>query len=426
MAKIKPFRAITYNQDAVKDLSTVVCPPYDVISTMAQRQLQEMSPYNLIHILLGKDIPGENKYKRSAGYFKDWLKNKILIQDERPAIYFYNQQYNLKGERRSRFGFIALLSLDSSIFAHEHTRLEPKEDRLKLLKAAKANLSPIFVIFPDSNRIIQRTFNQEIINRKPFIDIVDKDKVAHQVWRIDSPEVFSRIQASMHKESIFIADGHHRYEVSCAYRDGMKKKLGALSGEESCNYLLAYFTNLDPRGLTIFPVHRLLKLDLPLELGELRVKLSAYFDVEEVKDGLKFFFLMEKGGQTEHVLGMYKDHRYWLLRLKNVKILDKIIAEKPREYRSLDVCILNYIVLKNILGIELKDKDKFTFSPHADELIDSVDNNTSHIAFFLNPVKAEKIISLALKNERMPAKSTYFYPKVLSGLVINKFNEDKR
>jgi len=426
MAKIKPFRAVTYNQDEIKDLAKVVCPPYDVISPSAQQHFHEISPYNLIHMLLGKDIPGEDKYKRSAGYFKDWLKNKILIQDERPAIYFYNQQYNLKGERRSRFGFIALLSLDSSIFEHEHTRLEPKEDRLKLLKAAKANLSPIFVIFPDSNRIIQRTFNQEIQNKKPFIDIVDIDKVAHQVWRIDSPEVLSRIQASMSKENIFIADGHHRYEVSCAYRDGMKKKLGTLSGEESFNYLLAYFTNLDPRGLTIFPVHRLLNLGSPLELNNLKVKLSVYFDVEEVKDRVKFFFLMEKGGQTEHVLGMYKDNRYWLLRLKNVKILDKIIAEKPREYRSLDVCILNYIVLKNILGIELGDKDKFTFSPHADELIDSVDNHTSHIAFFLNPVKAEKIISLALENERMPAKSTYFYPKVLSGLVINKFNEDKR
>jgi len=425
MAKIKPFRAFTYNQDEVKDLSKVVCPPYDVISPSSQQYFQEISLYNLIHILLGKDIPGENKYKRSAGYFKDWLKNKIIIQDDRPAIYFYNQQYNLKGERRSRFGFIALLSLDSSIFKHEHTRLEPKADRLKLLKAVKANLSPIFVIFSDRSRIIQRTFQQEIQNKKPFIDIVDIDKVAHQVWRINSPELLKAIEASMLKENIFIADGHHRYEVSCAYRDEMKKKSGALSGEESFNYLLAYFTNLDPRGLTIFPIHRLLKLGSPLELGELRVKLSAYFDVEEVKDKNKFFFLMEKGGQAEHVLGMYKDSRYWLLRLKNVKILDKIIADKPREYRLLDVCILNHLILKNILGIELGDKERLTFSPHADELIDSVDNNASHIAFFLNPVKAEKIISIALENERMPAKSTYFYPKVLSGLVINKFNEDK-
>jgi len=425
MAKIKPFRAITYNQDKIKDLTKAVCPPYDVISPSSQQHFHEISPYNLIHMLLGKDIPGEDKYKRSAGYFKDWLKNKILIQDERPAVYFYNQQYNLKGERRSRFGFIALLSLESSIFKHEHTRLEPKADRLKLLKAVKANLSPIFVIFSDRSRIIQRTFQQEIQSKKPFIDIVDEDKVAHQVWRIDSPEVIEAIEASMQKENIFIADGHHRYEVSCAYRDEMMKKSGALPGEESFNYLLAYFTNLDPRGLTIFPIHRLLKLDSPLELNNLKVKLAVYFDVEEVKDRAKFFFLMEKGGQAEHVLGMYKDGRYWLLRLKNVKILDKIIADKPREYRSLDVCMLNHLILKNILGIELGDKERLTFSPHADELIDSVDNNNSHIAFFLNPVKAEKIISIALENERMPAKSTYFYPKVLSGLVINKFNEGK-
>jgi len=225
----------------------------------------------------------------------------------------------------------------------------------------------------------------------------------------------------MSGENIFIADGHHRYEVACTYRDAMKQKLGTITGEESFNYILSYFTNTDSRGLTILPIHRLVRLNSGLKLDNFKLELREYFDLEEVKEKNRFFFLMEKGGRTEHVLGMYKDKKYWLLRLKNIKILDKMISDKPKEYRSLDVAILNTIILKKILELDLDNKETLKFSPDADEFIDSVDNSPLYIAFFLNPVKIQQIISIALNGERMPAKSTYFYPKVLSGPVINKF-----
>lgn len=374
-------------------------------------------------MLLGKDVSGENKYRRAARYFREWQKNKVLIQDNSPVIYFYSQQYTLRGEKRLRFGFIALLYLDSSIFGHEHTRLEPKEDRLKLLKAVKANLSPLFVLFSDRKRIIQSLHQRSIQDNKPLIDITDEEKVTHKVWRISAPEVLEKIQAEMQRVNIFIADGHHRYEVACAYRDAMKRKLGAITGEEDFNYILAYFTNVESKGLAILPIHRLVKLGSRLDTNTLKLALSEYFNVEEIKEKTKFFFLIEKGGQTEHVLGMYKDKKYWLLRLKNVKILDKMMTEKSRDYRSLDICILNHIVLKKVLGLDLEDKEKVTFSPHREELIEAVNNDSSSIALFLNPIKTEKIISVALNNEKMPPKTTYFYPKVLSGLVINKFEE---
>ncbi|MBU4472969.1 MAG: DUF1015 domain-containing protein [Candidatus Omnitrophica bacterium] len=421
MTRIKPFRAIVYNQEKIKDLTRVVCPPYDIISPLSQQYYHNLNPYNFIHILLGKDITGENKYRRAANYFKDCLKNRILIHDEKPAVYFYSHQYNLRGEKRIRLGFIGLLYLDSDIFGHERTRLEPKEDRLKLLKNVKANLSPIFVLFPDSKRIIQRLYQQDIEHRKPFIDIIDNENAVHKLWRLDSPDTLNRIQAGMQKENIFIADGHHRYEVACAYRNQIKRKSGAIKGDGDFNYIMAYFTNVASRGLTVLPIHRLAKLDSKLDMEDFKVVLSEYFDVREVKDKTQFFFLMEKGGQTEHVLGMYKNKRYWLLRLKNIKILDKMISDRPPEYKSLDISILNYIVLKKILGINLEDKERLVFSPNPDELIESVDNNQLYIALFLNPAKIQQITSLALNNEKMPAKTTYFYPKVLSGLVINKF-----
>ncbi|MBU3958594.1 MAG: DUF1015 domain-containing protein, partial [Candidatus Omnitrophica bacterium] len=261
----------------------------------------------------------------------------------------------------------------------------------------------------------------DIEHRKPFIDIIDNENAVHKLWRLDSLDTLNRIQAGMQKEDIFIADGHHRYEVACAYRNQIKRKSGAIKGDGGLNYIMAYFTNVASRGLTVLPIHRLVKLDSKLDMENFKVVLSEYFDVREVKDKTQFFFLMEKGGQTEHVLGMYKNKRYWLLRLKNIKILDKMISDRPPEYKSLDISILNYIVLKKILGINLEDKERLVFSPNPDELIESVDNNQLYIALFLNPAKIQQITSLALNNEKMPAKTTYFYPKVLSGLVINKF-----
>lgn len=424
MTKIAALRAVIYNQEKIKDLTQTVCPPYDIISRSQQEYYHNLSTYNFIHILLGKDIPGEDKYLRADNYFRDWLKKKILIQDEIPAIYFYAQEYNLRGEKKMRLGFIGLLHLEdnnSSIFCHEHTRLEPKEDRLRLLESVKANLSPIFVLFYDKKRIIQHIYQHQIQNSLPFIDIKDDVKTTHRLWRLTAPQILDDIQKKISNENIFIADGHHRYEVALAYRDQMKKLGYKITGEEDFNYVLAYFTDIKSKGLTVLAVHRLVNLDLAPDMNKFSLDLKKYFDLEEVKDKIRFFFLMEKAGQTEHVLGMYKDKRYHLLRLKNIKILDKLISDKPKEYRMLDVSILNYIVLKNILGLDLEDKQRITFNTNVDELIDSVNNNNNTIAFFLNPVKIREILQVALTDNKMPPKSTYFYPKVLSGLVINKF-----
>ncbi len=423
MATIKPFKALVYNQEKINKLADVVCPPYDVISPLRQDYFHELHPNNFIHILLGKDIDGEDKYVRAGKIFKEWQADNVFVQDAKPTIYFYTQQYKIQGETRTRFGFISLLRLedkDTSVFKHELTRSAPKEDRLKLLKQVHANLSPIFVVFMDKKKIIQRTYNKVLKNSPASIEVTDEEKTVHKIWRIDSAELLKQFEEAMAKENMFIADGHHRYEVACAYRDQMRRLLGQTQEDESFNYVLSYFTNTDPRGLSILAIHRLIKLDRQLDLKAFIEKLREYFEVEEVKDKAKFFFLMQKGGRSEHMLGVYKDKRYWLLRLKNIRILDKEMKDKPKEYRTLDVSILNQIVFKNILGIEVENKENITYNPDAEEFINRVDKDPSLIAFFLNPVKVQEIIAVALNGERMPAKSTYFYPKVLSGLLINK------
>jgi len=424
MAKVKPFKAFIYNQDKIKDLTKVVCPPYDVISSLQQQAYMDSDAHNFIHILLAKDIPNDNKYRRAADYFKEWIKEGILIQDKSPAIYFYSETYNLKGEKKTRLGFIGLLRLEdknSAVFKHELTRSEPKEDRLKLIRRVKASLSPIFAVFPDEKRVIQWIYQRHIQDKKPFINLVDRENVAHKLWRVDLVEVLAGIQEKMENENIFIADGHHRYEAACIYREEMRKKLGSTTGEEGFNYILAYFTNTDSKGLTIMPINRLVALEAGFDFEKFKLSLNEYFGVEEVKDKTRFFFLMQKAGSAEHVIGMYGRKKFWLLRLKNVKILDKIISDKQKEYRSLDVAILNYIILKKVLGLDIENKEKIAFSQDAEELIKKADESSLALAFFLNPVKIQQIISVALSGEKMPSKSTYFYPKVLSGLVINKF-----
>lgn len=426
MINIKPFKALFYNQEKLGDLSALTCPPYDVISASQQDYYYKLNPYNFIHLILRKEVPGEDKYKAAGELFKDWIKNKILIQDAFPGIYFYSQQYNIKGENKLRLGFIALLGLggnDSSVFGHEHTRIEAKEDRLKLIKKVNANLSPIFIVSKDGKRIIQRVY-QHIQNDPPYMEAKDTEKTVHKLWKINSPELINLVQSGMSKEDAFIADGHHRYEVSCVYRDEIKAKLGdKFKDDSSFNYTLAYFTNTDTRGLSILPIHRLLKLDKSLDLSKFIVELKKYFDVEEIKDKARFFFLMEKGGCSEHVLGMYKEKKFFLLRLKNIKMLDKLISDKPKEYRSLDVSILNHIIFKDMLGYDSANKNNLKYSPETEGFIEAVDNDPLSIAFFINPVKMQQIIDVALNGNKMPAKSTYFYPKVLSGLVVNKHEE---
>ena len=430
MNKIKAFKAVIYNPEKIEDFNLVVCPPYDVISPLAQEKYRERSVYNFIHVLLAKDLPADDKYRRAAAIFRDWLKEDVLARQERPAIYFYSQQYVIRGEKKTRLGFISLLRLgdekNSTVFGHENTHMEAKQDRFKLLKQVRANLSPIFVIFLDKKRIIQRIYQKHILGKEAFIEVTDDEKTLHKIWRLDTPEVLEAIEASMNNENMFIADGHHRYEVSCAYRDLMREKLGAqFSGDEDFNYCLSYFTNTDSRGLSISPIHRLFKLDKELDLNDFILKAKGYFDVDQVKDKIRFFFLLEKAGCTEHLLGVYKDKKYFLLRLKNIKILDKLIADKPKEYRTLDVAILNYLVLKNILNFDLENLPSVRYDPDPDEFIKEVDADPLKVAFFLNPVKIGQIINVALGGNKMPPKSTYFYPKVLSGLVINKLEYDK-
>jgi len=306
------------------------------------------------------------------------------------------------------------------VFGHEHTRLGPKEDRLRLLKEVKANLSPIFSLVYDKKSVIKKLYEQKIKKQPPFIDVTDEDKNTHKLWRISNPGIIKKITGGLSKENVFIADGHHRYEVACIYRQKMLKKIRRPTGKEGFNFVLSYFTDTNSDGLSILAIHRLIKLKSNFNMAHFRARLTDYFRIKDFSNKQRFFSALQKMGEKENVFGVYKDKKYLLLILKDKKILARLRRQKAIGHIILDVSLLNHIVFENVLGITPADKEKIFYSTEPDELIKQVDSRRSLIAFFLNPVKINQIISVALRKEKMPAKSTYFYPKVISGLVINK------
>ncbi len=277
MTQIKPFNALIYNQEKISDLSKVVCPPYDVISLKERDKLYNTDNFNLVRILLPSQERKEgkliDKYTNAKLKFLRWQKENILVSDKAEAIYFYSQGFPFKGENRTRLGFIALMRLKesgkSSIYPHEHTYQEHKDDRFALLKAAKANLSPIFTLFSDQERQVNLIFNNYLSEQPPMIDIVDGDAIRHKVWRLDDTKLISRLMDYMKNKNIFIADGHHRYEVACEYRDMMlrRKAKDPDTKSASFNYIMTYFIDMNSQGLTVLPIHRLVKR-LPLDWKE--------------------------------------------------------------------------------------------------------------------------------------------------------------
>lgn len=422
MTQIKPFCATIYNPSKIADLDRVFCPPYDVISPAEQDYYYQNHPYNFIRLILNKHLPGDNaaknRYQRAQDTFSEWLRQEILTKDAQPAIYFYLQEYLYQGEKKRRWGFIAALRLEDeggrNIYPHEKTHLVHKEDRLELLKKVRANLSPIFVLFSDREKNIAKISNRLLTEELPFIDIRDKEQTTHKLWRLTDEPAVNKIISDMQDKSLFIADGHHRFEVAAEYRRQMIEEKGFTSGKEDFNYIMSYFTDLDSRELLILPTHRIVKKFS----GDITI-LEDNFRIQKLKTREELGVLLAKAGINEHAFGLYQKDKVFLLRLKSEARVDKIIPDGSVEFRRLDVNLLKYFIF-NPLNIVSED---LIYTNDAKSAMDRVDRGEVAAVFLLNPVKVAQLREIALAGERMPQKTTYFYPKVLSGLVVSRFEE---
>ena len=443
MAKLFPFRGIIYNTKKIKNASKVMSPPYDVISPEEQDALYQSNDFNVIRLILGKDFPGDgeynNKYVRASAFLNGWLRHRILLRDEKPAFYLYEQKFTARGKTFSRIGFTGLLRLEDlgkgKVFPHEETYPKAKIDRLQLYRATHSFFESIFALYSDEKMKVIRAM-KPFMKRKPLIEAKDKDGVVHRLWRIDRKPVILKIVQEMRDKAIFIADGHHRYEAALRFKDELKLKNTKFTEEEAYNHIMMYFTPLEEKGLIVLPIHRAIR-HLPFYDPErFEQDLAIYFEVKPYPASKKtspqvrkrLMKELEKIGQTKHAFGLYLGHhRYFLLTLRDENVMDDLVTDdRPKAWKRLDVTILQYVVIDRLLNISQETEDKIIYTKSDEEAIKLVDEKGCNMAFLLNATKIDEIVSISSKLDKLPHKSTYFYPKLLSGLVMHKFDHAEK
>ena len=430
MAKILPFKGILYNRQKIKDLETVVAPPYDVISTRMRDELYKLNSHNVVKIILGKeyhkDSKNNNKYTRAADFLNRWLKRVVLEKDRKAAIYIYEQEYLHKRKVKKRIGFISLMKIEDPattlVLPHEYTFSKPKEDRLNLIRQTKANTSPIFCIFQDGANRVTSELRQYSRTKDPIVDI-SFEGVGHKVWRVTDSKMIKMIRIEFDKKQVFIADGHHRYEVALAFRDEMKKRFGK-SRSGKYNNVMVYFSSLTDESLTILSTYRVIKNMGNMRWNVLERRLRPYFNIENVKSKTEMFEKLERT-KKRYAFGIYfKNHHFYLLKLKDESALDDIIkVNKSRHWKRLNITVLHFLIFDHILHIDRfsSSSDNIIYTRDDDYAVNLVDSSECEIAFFQLSAKVIQVRDIAKGGDRMPQKSTYFYPKLLTGLVINKF-----
>ncbi|MEA3328765.1 MAG: DUF1015 domain-containing protein [Candidatus Omnitrophota bacterium] len=419
MAKIYPFQGILYNQEKIKDISKVTALPYDVISKRVQDDYYQLDSYNIIRLILGKTRPDDNqfdnKYTRARDFLEQWIKSDILKQDKEASIYLYKQDYSIFQQRHTRKGLIVSVRLedfeDKIILPHERTFSAPKEDRLQLIKATRANLSPIFAFYEGDGNGVEQIM-AAYSKKQPIIGLRDNDKIEHKLWAINQLQDIQIITDYLKDKSIFIADGHHRYETALNFRNEVKREKGQFSGEEQYNRIMVYLVDIN-QSFTVLPTYRVIKGLENIDLG----KLKEFFWVKTVKNN-ELLSRMKKEDQ-QHAFGMYYKKKSYLLILRDELVLEQLIDSRELKiWKKLDVMILHKLLIEHILGLDKKD---IGYSSDEKKVVELVDKEEFLAALFLNPVRIEEFKAVTKAHRLMPQKSTYFYPKPLSGLVINKF-----
>ena len=435
MALLYPFRGYRYDPRVVGPLDRVVTQPYDKISPDLQRDCYERSPYNVVRVTLSaekKEDP-ETDYPQAGAALARWIEEGALVEDPEPAIYPYYQEYEVEGERRLRKGFLALLGLKtagSGILPHERTMAAPKLDRLRLMRRLECNEDPIFMLYTEEKLAVNRLLDAHAESSPPSIEVVDDYGATHRVWAIRDRAAARRIQDAMTPEELFIADGHHRYETALDFMKECESRGWKPAALESFDKRLVACFNSADAGITILPTHRVVRDLARFDSAEFLRGAAQYFEVERVESAGDLVEKMKKTRGNAHVFGFYPGDRreFSLLVLRDEAKVDPLMLAHPEVYRHLDVAILHTLVLDRLLGI---DEAKLVAESHVDYVrereaaIRRVEEGSAQAVFFLNPTTVESVQRVALVGERMPQKSTDFYPKLLTGLVFMKMKIQK-
>jgi uncharacterized protein (DUF1015 family) len=436
LAQIHPFRAYRYDTRRVSPVN-VLTQPYDKISPEMQQQYYDLSPDNLITIEKGKAFPGDsennNVHTRAAEKLRELISKGLLVQDSVPSIYAYEQTYQAPGqdERKARRGFIALGKLEDYeagvVFRHEKTLSAPKADRLDLLRHTHAQTGLLFMLYDDPARKIDSAL-EDIAASKPQVGFDDEFGVRHRLWRVDEPAMVAEFVQAMRDKALVIADGHHRYETALNYRDERRKEGRAVRVDSGGPYefaMMAFF-NTHASGLTILPTHRVVRNVANFDWNRFCQQAGEYFDWQDypVKHGKPDFtaFLQDmEAGRTKHSIGLYSRAGLSCLSFRPGLDLETLLPDIAPGQRELDVVLLHRLLLEKCLGITAQAvaaEENVIYVREIEKTVYYVDRGEAQLAFLLNPVSVQKVVDLATHGEVLPQKSTDFYPKLLSGLVI--------
>lgn len=426
MAKIAPFAGLRYDTAVAGDINKLVTQPYDKIDKVLQANYYGRHPNNVVRIILNDEanrVP-ESPYPEAGETLRSWIKQGILKEDSDPAIYVYYQIFAYGGKTYTRKGFIASVELEEKgVRAHEHTLAGPKADRLRLLRATETNDENIFMLFSDAEGAAVKIMDAAIAGKAPVVECKDDYGETHKVWAVTDPKAIAALQALVAARELFIADGHHRFETAVNYKNEALQKGWKPVGNQGFDHrMMALFPMEDP-GLVIFPTHRLVKNVMDFSGADLVKSLETNFVVEPVATAEALFAKMDaKTGS--HVFGMSAigaPSPFYLLQLKDEKIMDRAVPDLSPAMRKLDVTILHKLILENELGIDKAKLEAFThveYYRYRDESVGKLGKGGIQAVFLLNPTDVMGVKAVAERGERMPQKSTDFYPKLLAGLVM--------
>lgn len=436
MVQIEAFQGLRYDLAHVGSLSDVIAPPYDVIDPEFQNQLYEVHPTNVIRLILNRDEPGDEtgdeKYERAARYLKQWQREGVLSEESHAAIYVYHQEFCYAGTTFIRKGFMCRMQLEKlgegNVYPHEETHSAAKVDRLKLFNATRANLSQIFGIYPDEENQAQKILEQAILGKTP-LEATDHLGVVHRLWVVDDLQTIGELQASMGDKAMFIADGHHRYETACNYQQQLKES-GELTDVHPASCVMTMCVSMNDDGMIVLPTHRLFKGLPQYDSATLISKIDSAFDCKVIGTGSELaesVWEQIEVDDAQDTVGLYCPvDDTWVLATLNTDGLERLAAvasDRTDDWQGLGVSILHRLLVQTCLGHESLPKPKYVHL--VQEVVDSLnlgaddDGEAFGLAALVMPATLDHIRTISKNGERMPAKSTYFYPKLLSGLVIN-------
>lgn len=426
MAEIKAFKGLRYTEKA-GDIANLCCPPYDIISGEEREALIRKNPYNLIRLELPVLGGSEDlaPYHEAANTLRAWLKDEILKTDEKEAIYIYEMEFSAYGKSHKVKGFVSLVKLEpfskGVILPHEETLSKAKADRFNLMKTTGCNFSQIYSLYMDEDNSAFSLIDKAS-QGQPHSSFTDGDNVTHRMWIVTDSEFIAALTEKFADKKLYIADGHHRYETALNFKNYVEGNLDEIGSSE---YVPMMLVNMENDGLVVFPTHRIVRDLQSFDYNEVCEKCREYFDItpylnrEKGEEGLAKAYAE---GKKAFVL-FTGDNNYTLLTLKNLDVMNTLLPEGCAALKQLDVTVLHTLILERIFGIDKENMAKqinLTYTRSMQEAIEAVDQKRANCCFLLNPTRVEEIRDVAAAGDKMPQKSTYFYPKLTTGLVMNK------